>query len=79
MEVGQIGLHGADVTLTAGKLETGFAIIQLHFLMELIVLETALRRTLAMEKIAAQETQSILDVSKHPHCLKQEIMWRIMT
>ena len=54
MEVGQIGLHGADVTLTAGKLETGFAIIQLHFLMELIVLETALRRTLAMEKIAAQ-------------------------
>ena len=54
MEVGQTGLHGADVTLTAGKLETGFVIILLHFLMELIVLETALRRTLAMEKIAAQ-------------------------
>ena len=54
MEVGQIGLHGADVTLTAGKLETGFVIILLHFLMELIVLETVLRRTLAMEKIVAQ-------------------------
>ena len=54
MEVGQIGLHGADVTLTAGKLETGFAIILLHFLVELIVLETVLRRTLAMEKIVAQ-------------------------
>ena len=54
MEVGRIGLHGADVTLTAGKLETGFAIILLHFLMELIVLETALSRTLAMEKIVAQ-------------------------
>ena len=54
MEVGQTGLHGADVTLTAGKLETGFVIILLHFLMELIVLETALRRTLAMEKIVAQ-------------------------
>ena len=79
MEVGQTGLHGADVTLTAGKLETEFVIIQLHFLMELIVLETVVRRTLAMEKIAAQETQSILDVSKHPHCLKQEIMWRMMT
>ena len=70
MEVGRIGLHGADVTLTAGKLETGFAIILLHFLMELIVLETALRRTLAMEKIAAQETQSILDVLKHHPCQK---------
>ena len=54
MEVGQIGLHGADVTLTAGKLETGFAIILLHFLMELIVLETVLSRTIAMEKIVAQ-------------------------
>ena len=54
MEVGQIGQHGADVTLTAGKLETGFVIILLHFLMELIVLETVLRRTLAMEKIVAQ-------------------------
>ena len=70
MEVGQTGLHGADVTLTAGKLETGFAIIQLHFLMELIVLETALRRTLAMEKIAAQETQNILDALKNHHCQK---------
>ena len=70
MEVGQIGLHGADVTLTAGKLETEFVIIQLHFLMELIVLETALRRTLAMEKIVAQETQSILDVLKHHPCQK---------
>ena len=70
MEVGRIGLHGADVTLTAGKLETGFAIIQLHFLMELIVLETALRRTLAMEKIVAQETQNILDVLKHHPCQK---------
>ena len=54
MEVGQTGQHGADVTLTAGKLETEFAIILRHFLMELIVLETALRRTLAMEKIVAQ-------------------------
>ena len=54
MEVGQIGLHGADVTLTAGKLETGFAIILLHSLMELIVPATVLRRTLAMEKIVAQ-------------------------
>ena len=54
MEVGQTGLHGVDVTLTAGKLETGFAIILLHFLVELIVLETVVRRTLAMEKIAAQ-------------------------
>ena len=54
MEVGQIGLHGADVTLTAGKLETGFVIILLHFLMELIVLETVLSRTIAMEKIVAQ-------------------------
>ena len=70
MEVGQIGLHGADVTLTAGKLETGFAIILLHFLMELIVLETALSRTLAMEKIVAQETQNILDVLKHHPCQK---------
>ena len=34
---------------------------------------------LALEIFVAQETQSILDVSKHPHCLKQEIMWRIMT
>ena len=54
MEVGQIGLHGVDVTPTAGKLETGFAIILLHFLMELIVLETVLRRTFATEKIVAQ-------------------------
>ena len=68
MEVGQTGLHGADVTLTAGKLETGFAIILLHFLVELIVLATVLRRTLAMEKIAAQETQNILDVLKLHHC-----------
>ena len=54
MEVGQTGLHGADVTLTAGKLETGFAIILRHFLVELIVPATVLRRTLAMEKIVAQ-------------------------
>ena len=54
MEVGQTGLLGADVTLTAGKLETEFAIILRHFLMELIVLAIVLRRTLAMEKIAAQ-------------------------
>ena len=70
MEVGQTGLHGADVTLTAGKLETGFAIILLHFLVELIVLATVLRRTLAMEKIAAQETQNILDALKNHHCQK---------
>ena len=68
MEVGQTGLHGADVTLTAGKLETGFAIILRHFLVELIVPATVLRRTLAMEKIAAQETQNILDVLKLHHC-----------
>ena len=70
MEVGQTGLHGVDVTLTAGKLETGFAIILLHFLMELIVLETVVRRTFAMEKIAAQETQNILDALKNHHCQK---------
>ena len=70
MEVGQIGLHGADVTLTAGKLETGFAIIRLHFLVELIVPATVVRRTLAMEKIAAQETQNILDALKNHHCQK---------
>ena len=64
MEVGQTGLHGADVTLTAGKLETEFAIILRHFLMELIVLETVLSRTLAMEKIVAQ-VQNIKCLIQH--------------
>ena len=70
MEVGQIGQHGADVTLIAGKLETGFAIILLHFLVELIVLATVLRMTLAMEMIAVQETQNILDALKNHPCQK---------
>ena len=95
MVFGVLGVHGAHAAVSAPCLETDPVTTQLLSMGAKSVLETQQvthkkqlypgeslafqKLLLALEIFVAQETQSILDVSKHPHCLKQEIMLRIMT
>ena len=95
MVSGVLGVHGAHAAVSAPCLETDLATTHLLSTGAKSALETqqvTLKKqrypgeSLAFQKLllaseiyVAQETQNILDVLKHPHCLKQEIMWRIMT